>query len=135
MASRLTSSRTPFVLPRPIAYLLTLRSSLPPVDSRNLDSGSRSRLSSPLPASVLAFLFYRERTLASPPLVDSRRGEEYPLGGDDGRINHFPCGDAQQCWCTTPLLRTPNWEVVDTLYGLRCAMSPRGIRHDAHIRP
>ena len=47
--------------------------SLPSINSRNSDPGSHSRLFSPLPTTVRALHFYREKTSALSFLVDSRR--------------------------------------------------------------
>ena len=44
-----------------------------PINSRNPDPGPHSRLFSPLPATVRALHFYREKISALSSLVDSRR--------------------------------------------------------------
>ena len=47
--------------------------SFPPINSRNSDPESHSRLFSPLPSTVRALHFYREKVSALSSLVDSRR--------------------------------------------------------------
>ena len=52
--------------------------SLPAINSRNSDPGSLSRLFPPLPATVRALHFYREKISAISSLDDSRRIEPSP---------------------------------------------------------
>ena len=56
---------------------------LPP--SRNLDPGSHSKRLFPLPTTVRAFRFYREKDSAFSSLVDSRRIRHTPLQRNAGR--------------------------------------------------
>ena len=60
----------PFFFPILFIYV---RSCLSPPSSRNADPGSHSRLFSPLPTTVRALHFYREKSSALSSLVDSRR--------------------------------------------------------------
>ena len=58
----------------PICYLRS-SFSLPPMNSRDSDPGSHSRLFSPLPTTVRASHFYRHKTSALSPFDGARRIE------------------------------------------------------------